>query len=68
MANVAYRHQGDLHELHLSNDTIIHPRLLLHSNVSLYYWMVFNQMVHSLVKEALHILAPTLYLRNTIIG
>ena len=27
----------------------------------------FNQMVHFLVKEALHILAPTLSLRNTTI-
>ena len=46
----------------------IHPRVLLHSNVSLYYCMVFNQMVHSLVKQALYILAPMLSLRNTTIG
>ena len=27
--------------------------------------MIFNQMVHSFVKEALHILAPALFLMNT---
>ena len=38
---------------------------LFHSNVSLYYCMFFNQMVHSRVKEVLHILAPKHSLRNT---
>ena len=37
----------------------------LKSNGSFYYCVVFNQMVHSLVKEALHIFATTLSLRNT---
>ena len=46
----------------------VHPRLLLHSNASLCYCMLFNQMIHSLVKEALHILAPKLSLRNVAIN
>ena len=46
----------------------VHPRLLLHSNASLCYCMLFNQMTHSLVKEALHRLAPKLSLRNIAIN
>ena len=45
----------------------IHPRVLLHSDAFLCIYMNFNQMVHSLAKEAFHILAPTFSLRNTII-
>ena len=67
IAYMAYRHPWTAWTVSFKR-YYIHPRVLLHSNVSLYYWMVFNQMVHCLVKEALHILAPTLSLRNTIIG
>jgi hypothetical protein len=48
--------------------TYINARVLLHSNASLYCRMIFNQMIHSFVKEALHILAPKLSLRNTTIN
>ena len=42
----------------------IHPSILLHSNASLYLCMFSNQMVYSLVQEAVPILAPTLSLRS----
>ena len=52
------------HDLSLSKNIYIHT-LQLHGNGSLYYRMLFNHTVHSLIKEALHILAPTRSSWNT---
>ena len=50
-------------DLSLPKKYYIHT-LLLRSDVSFYYCMLFIRMVHRLIKEALHILAPTRSLRN----
>jgi hypothetical protein len=55
------------HDLSLSTNTTYTEGFYFIVMLFLYYCMVFNQIVHSLVKEPLHILARRLSLRNAII-
>ena len=55
-------------EWHIAPSPSENIRVCYFTILLLYYCMLFNEVVHRLVKEVLHVLAPTRSFRNTIIN